>query len=341
MASALRRHGCQRTQASSGVRRRKCQAKADVRQFSLGVGNSQIHHRKKAIKPCEKRRIVEEIKEEKPKDTSKACRILRLSRSSFRYKSIKDDSRVQELLLQLSQNHPREGFWKSHYRIRNSGERINHKRVHRVYKQLGLSLRRKCKKRLPDRVKEPLVVPEQFTHTWSIDFMSDALINGRKFRSFNVIDDYNREILYIETDYSLKSSRVIWILKHLINRHGKPQKIRMDNGPEFVAKIAHQWSQMNQIEFKYIQPGKPTQNAYIERFNKTYRDNILDAYLFANLDEVREITEQWIYDYNHFRPHDSLGGISPVMYRKRQEKIAQKEGLCSASATPSLHKALL
>jgi len=212
--------------------------------------------------------------------------------------------------------HPREGFWKCHFRIRNSGEVFNHKRVHRVYKRLGLPLRRKNKKRLPSRIKEPLESPLTFTHTWSIDFMSDALEGGRKFRTFNFIDDYNREVLFIETDYTLKSSRVMWVLRHLISRYGKPQKIRMDNGPEFVAKLAQMWSEVNEIEFKYIQPGKPTQNAYVERFNKSFREGVLDAYLFRDLEEVREVVENWVNDYNHHRPHDAFGGISPVKFRK-------------------------
>jgi putative transposase len=273
---------------------------------------------------------------ERPKDISKACRLLRLSRSSLQYQSIKNDEWVINRLETLAIQHPLDGFWKCYGRIRNAGDVINHKRLHRVYKQMKLPLRRKVKKRLPARVKEPLAVPDSFTQTWSIDFMSDALSNGTKFRSFNVIDDYNREVLFIETDYSLKSSRVIWVLKHLINRYGKPQKIRMDNGPEFVAKLAQSWSVANEIEFKYIQPGKPMQNAYIERFNKTYRECILDAYLFDCIEEVREATQLWIDDYNNARPHDALGGLPPRMYREKNSKAI---GLRSASATPSLHYA--
>ena len=237
---------------------------------------------------------------------------------------------------ELAVKNPQEGFWKCYGRIRNQGEVVNHKRLYRVYKQIGMPLRRKVKKRLPARVKEPLAVPAGFTQTWSIDFMSDALSNGTKFRTFNVIDDFNREVLFIESDYSLKSSRVIWVLKHLINRYGKPQKIRMDNGPEFVAKLAQAWSAANEIEFKYIQPGKPMQNAYIERFNKTYRESVLDAYLFDTLDEVREVTAEWTDDYNTTRPHDALGGMPPRVYR---EQMGRPLGLRSASATPSLHYA--
>lgn len=248
---------------------------------------------------------------------SRACRVLQTSRSVVYYQPIKDDKEVEEALLKKAEDHPTEGFWKSYGRLRLEGYNWNHKRLHRVYVKLKLPMRRKAKKRLPSRPKIRLEVPNELNHTWSIDFMQDRLENGRKVRFFNVIDDANREILHVEIDYSLKSKRVIWVLNHLIRRRSKPKHIRMDNGPEFIAQIAQEWSSANEIEFMYIQPGKPTQNAFVERFNGSFRRGVLNAHIFESLEQLWIKTEEWVYDYNNHRPHDSLKRLPPVLYAKQ------------------------
>src|SRR5438093_4419456 len=144
--------------------------------------------------------------------------------------------------------------------------------------------------------------------------MSDALSNGRTFRTLNIIDDFNREALWIEVDTSLPAERVVRVLEQLLDWRGKPTRIRMDNGPELISKRLEQWAKEKQIELLHIQPGKPAQNAYIERFNRTFREDVLDAYLFDDLNEVRIIIECWLEEYNTLRPHEALQGLPPRQY---------------------------
>ena len=174
-----------------------------------------------------------------------------------------------------------------------------------------MNKRRKGKRRLPDRVKQPLQQQTQINQSWSMDFMSDTLVNGRKFRTLNIIDDCNREALAIEIDTSLSARRVIRTLERVIDWRGRPQMIRVDNGPEYTSKDFEWWCGEQGIAIQFIQPGRPMQNGFIERFNGSYRKEILDAYVFFELNEVRALTSQWIEEYNTRRPHEGPGNATP------------------------------
>jgi putative transposase len=230
------------------------------------------------------------------------------------HKVPKDDSSLIEALRQLVDQHPTIGFWKCYYRLRRNGYECNHKRLYRVYTLLRLNVRRKAKRRIPQRIKEPLQVPEMINQGWSMDFMCDSLVDGRRFRLLNIIDDYNRESLAIEIDTSLPALRVIRTLQRIIEMRTKPKTIRVDNGPEFISDKLQQWCNDQQIRLQFIQPGKPVQNAFIERNNGSLRKELLDAYLFFSLQEVRQMAEEWQQDYNYQRPHQSLGFIPPVEF---------------------------
>jgi len=218
---------------------------------------------------------------------------------------------VIDVLNHFATKHMPNGFKKLYLRIRNAGYEWNHKRVYRVYKSLGLNLRRKTKHRLPARVQTPLQDLEVINDVWSMDFMSDALVDGRKFRTFNVIDDYNREGLGIEVDFSLPSARVVRALDQIIEWRGKPAAIRCDNGPENLAAELVNWANRNRITMLYFQPGKPTQNAYIERYNRTVRHEWLDMHAFESLEHARGLATQWLWQYNNEQPNMAIGGIPP------------------------------
>jgi putative transposase len=200
--------------------------------------------------------------------------------------------------------------------LRNEGYGWNHKKIHRIYSQIGLNIRVKPKKRFPtSRNPKSLQEPGEANISWSMDFMSDGLENGRKFRALNILDDFNREVLWIEIDTSLPTERVIRVLDMLALWHGYPQQLRVDNGPEFISHKLADWAEEYQVMLDFIEPGKPAQNAYIERFNRTYREDVLDAYLFDSIQEVRDITEERLEEYNGVRPHDASGGIPPYQFK--------------------------
>jgi putative transposase len=249
-----------------------------------------------------------------------ACRLAGLSRAAY-YRPPADrseaDAPVIEALNTLVGRHGRWGFWKCHQRLRLDGHPWNHKRTWRVYCDMKLNLPRRTKKRVPHRERQPLLAPATTNKIWAIDFMHDTLYDGRKYRTLNVIDEGNREGLTIECGASIPSTRLIRVMERLIAFYGSPEAIRVDNGPELTAQAFVDWCAEQRIEIRYIQPGKPDQNAYIERFNRTFRTEVLNAYLFNSINEVQRIADDWLVDYNQVRPHESLGDVPPATFIPR------------------------
>lgn len=227
------------------------------------------------------------------------------------------DAELIAALAELVTDRPARGFWKCRKLLRRQGKPWNHKRIYRVYKAMHLNLRRPAKRRLPKRHRVELYVPRLPDSVWSADFMADTLSCGRRFRTFNIIDDFNREAVHIEIDTSITSERLVRIFSQLRAERGLPSVLRTDNGPEFIGEAFAAWAKDAGMAIEYIQPGKPNQNAYIERFNRTYRDEVLDQHLFPNLDDVREATYWWLIEYNEGRPHDSLGDLTPLEVRQQ------------------------
>ena len=263
---------------------------------------------------------------------SQACRVAQIDRKTYRYdpKDKKENEMIKQLLCQLSAKYPHYGFQTLFGFFRQQGYRWNHKRVRRLYCELKLNLKIKPKKRLAPRTAKKLIVPSQPNNTWSIDFVHDALNYGRCFRTMTVIDDHRRECLGIKVAFSLPSSAATSHLDDIALRRGYPIRIRLDNGPEHIAKHFRDWASQHKIELQFIQPGKPSQNAYIERFNRSYREAVLDMYSFDSLQEVKSYTRDWIKHYNVERPHQALGMQTPI--------LAHKHSLLSNKKAPSATK---
>lgn len=244
-----------------------------------------------------------------------ACEAFGISETCYRYqaKLSGDNAFIADWLLRLTTTHRTWGFGLCFLYLRNvKGYGYNHKRVYRIYRELELNLRIKPRRRLKRDRPDELEVPRTVNAMWSMDFMHDTLSDGRSFRTFNVIDDYNRECLGIEVDLSLPALRVIRTLNRIIEWRGKPKAIRCDNGPEYISNQLMAWANKHHIHLHYIQPGKPQQNAYVERFNRTVRHEWLNQHLFESIAHAQDTATRWLWGYNNERPNMALGGITPM-----------------------------
>lgn len=243
-----------------------------------------------------------------------ACQAFSISETCYRYQAKRSDenAEIADWLMRLTHNQKDWGFGLCFDYLRNvKGYEWNHKRIYRIYVELELNLRIKPKRRLKRDKPEPLGIPAAPNEVWSMDFMHDQLADGRSFRLFNVIDDFNREGLGIEADFSLPSLRVTRALDRIIEWRGKPRVLRCDNGPEFISQQMEAWAAQRQIRLEYIQPGKPQQNAYVERYNRTVRYSWLSQYLFESIEEAQDYATRWLWFYNHERPNKANGGLPP------------------------------
>jgi len=264
----------------------------------------------------------------------RACGLAGLGRSSYRYQRRKwDESGLRERLKKLAAERRRYGYRRLTVLLNRAGESVNHKRVYRLYREERLGVRRRKRKRIGAVERQPLALPTHPNQRWSMDFVSDGLGDGRKFRSLNIVDDYSRECMAAEVDTSIPGRRVVRVLEQLGERRGLPQVLVTDNGPEFAGQALDVWAYQRGVKLHFIQPGKPIQNAFIESFNGKMRDECLNEHWFRNLSEARQTIEAWRKDYNEVRPHSALGNRTP------QEFSARGATLRSPTAPCELHRA--
>jgi putative transposase len=267
------------------------------------------------VKPSRLREVAQNAVNSRQVSIRLACAAVGISETCYRYqpKLSDENAEIADWLIRLTDNQRNWGFGLCFLFLRNvKGFGWNHKRVYRIYRELELNLRIKPRKRLVRERPQPLVVPEAINDCWSMDFMHDQLEDGRSYRLFNVIDDFNREGLGIEVDFSLPAIRVIRALDQIIEWRGKPRQIRCDNGPEYISGTLAEWAEKHNIHLAFIQPGNPQQNAYVERYNRTVRYDWLGQYLFGSINQVQEHATRWLWTYNNERPNMALGGITPA-----------------------------
>ncbi len=270
------------------------------------------------------------VQEQYPLSERRACGLLGVWRSSWRYQQRRpEEPLLRERLRELAYERRRFGYRRLHVLLRREGWAVNHKRIYRLYREEGLAVRRRKGRRRASGVRVPLAAPTRANQGWSMDFLTDALASGRRFRVLTLVDDYTREALAIEVDTSLPGARVVRVLERLRELGRVPEWIVCDNGPEFSGRALDQWAFAHGIRLHFITPGKPVENAYVESFHGKLRDECLNEHWFGSLPEARTVIEAWRVDYNQARPHSALG------YRTPEEFAAEPAALPALPPAPA------
>jgi len=273
------------------------------------------------VGPQAKRAAVVVLMTERGFGVTRACGLIGISRSLYRYRSRRPDSgSLRARIEEIAAIKRRYGYRRVYLRLRREGWEVNRKRVYRLYREAGLAVRRRKRKRIGMFERKPLPKPTAANVSWSMDFVADGLIGGRRLRCLTIVDDCTRECLAIEVDTSITGLRVQAVLDRLADIRGLSQSITVDNGPEFDGKVLDQWAYRTGVQLSFIRPGKPNENAYIESFNGKFRDECLNEHWFISLAQAREIIEAWRLEYNTERPHSSLGNRTPLEFATDQTK---------------------
>jgi putative transposase len=279
------------------------------------------------VKPAQRRAGVRFFRDGFRVSERRACRLAGVARSSFRYRSVATDQTALRLRLRdLATTRVCYGYRRLHILLRREGWRINHKRVYRLYREEGLGIRVKRRKKL---ASAPRILPPPATQPlerWSLDFLADSLVDGRRFRVLTIVDNVSRVSPAIEVGSSVTGERVVAVLERLKRTTGIPARIAIDNGPEFISKALDAWAYQNGVQLEFSRPGKPTDNAFAESFNGHFRAECLDCHWFASLEEARQTIEAWRIEYNTERPHRALGQNTPAAWMTAQECLLEVPG---------------
>ena len=248
---------------------------------------------------------------------NKACKLVGISRPGFNYTSRKNDDELTDRLKELASEKRRYGYRRLHILLRREGVVVNHKRTQRLYRNLGLSIRTKKRKKLVNALRLALPPATRPNEIWAADFIFDALTYGRRLKCLNIVDLFSRECVAIKADLSIPGSDVVRVLDRLKDTRGVPKILVIDNGPEFTSRALGEWAMANNVRLAFIRPGKPIENAFIESFNGRFRDECLNEHWFRDIAEAQDKIEAWRQEYNTERPHSSLNGLSPQEFAEQ------------------------